>query len=376
MTISSIETFVLRFPFAPRRGPSDAWGSAHEYCLVRITDSAGASGWGETYVRPGLPATVAELSAPLVGRSALDAAANWTLVWGSGEFPFAASAISIALDDLRGHLLGVSIADLYGGRRRGRVRAYAATQGYVEGVDPEVSWLDDAREAAGAGFTAFKVRPGRYPIDREVAILERLATTELAGMTLLADASGAYSTRTAIEMGRHLERLGFSWFEGPLYEWEGYVGYELLPPALDIAIAGAEVTYSRAAIREQLDRGAFDIIQPDPVICGGIGEVLFYAGLARLHGVSCVPHTSGGAIGIAAGLQALAVLPNATRNPGADEPLLELGIGENPWRTDVLRSGWAMQDGWVEIPAGPGLGIEVDEAFVRGRASQIHLTSG
>ena len=84
-------------------------------------------------------------------------------------------------------------------------------------------------------------------------------------MTRLADASGAYTTRTAIEMGRHLERLGFAWFEGPLYEWEGYVGYELLPPALDIAIAGAEVTFSRAAIREQLDRGAFDIIQPDPV---------------------------------------------------------------------------------------------------------------
>ncbi len=192
---------------------------------------------------------------------------------------------------------------------------------------------------------------------------------------MLADASGAYTTRTAIEMGRHLERLGFSWFEGPLYEWEGYVGYELLPPALDIAIAGAEVTFSRAAIREQLDRGAFDIIQPDPVICGGIGEVLFYAGLARLQGVSCVPHTSGGAIGIAAGLQALAALPNPTRNPGTDEPLLELGIGENPWRTNLLRSGWAMRDGWVEIPTGPGLGIEVDEAFVRTHARETHLTS-
>ena len=152
VTISSVEVFTLVHEFSPRRGPSDAWGSSHAYCLVKITDSDGAAGWGETYVRPGLPATVVELAAPLIGRSALDAIANWTMVWGSGEFPFAASAIAIALDDLRGKLLGVSIADLYGGRRRDRVRAYAATQGYVEGVDPEASWVADAREAAAAGL--------------------------------------------------------------------------------------------------------------------------------------------------------------------------------------------------------------------------------
>ena len=190
-------------------------------------------------------------------------------------------------------------------------------------------------------------------------------------MTLLSDASGAYTPRGAIAMGHELERLGFDWFEGPLYEWEGYVGYELLPPALDIAIAGAEVTLSRTAIAEQLARGAFDIVQPDAVICGGIGEALFYAELARLHAVSAVPHTSGGAIGIAAGLQLISLLPDPTRSPSTDAPLLEVGTGENPWRTDVLAGGWQLRDGWVEIPTGPGLGIEVDEAFVRGHARQI-----
>jgi L-alanine-DL-glutamate epimerase-like enolase superfamily enzyme len=50
-----------------------------------------------------------------------------------------------------------------------------------------------------------------------------------------------------------------------------------------------------------------------------------------------------------------------------------LGIGENPWRTGVLRSSWAMRDGWVEIPAGPGLGVEVDEAFVRRRANEVRV---
>jgi D-galactarolactone cycloisomerase len=171
-------------------------------------------------------------------------------------------------------------------------------------------------------------------------------------------------------MGRQLERLGFLWFEGPLYEWEGYVGYEVLPPELDIAIAGAEVTLSRTQIAEQLERGAFDVIQPDTVICGGIGEALFYANLARLHAVTTVPHTDGGAIGIAAALQLIALLPQATRSPTTDEILLEVGTGENPWRRDTLASGWQLRNGWVDIPTGPGLGIEVDEAFVRRHARE------
>jgi D-galactarolactone cycloisomerase len=103
------------------------------------------------------------------------------------------------------------------------------------------------------------------------------------------------------------------------------------------------------------------------VICGGIGEALFYAELARLSAVAAVPHTSGGAIGIAAGLQLISLLPDPNRLH-ADAPILEVGIGENPWRTDVLAAGWQLKDGWVDIPTGPGLGIEVDEAFVRRHA--------
>ncbi len=369
MTITSGEVFTLVHEFSPRRGPSDAWGASHAYCLVRLTDSDGTAGWGETYLRPGIAAILEEYLGLLLGRSAANARENWLDLWSSGEQPFATSAIAIALDDLRGRQLGVSAAALYGGRVRDRVRAYAAHQGYVEGEDPATSWPRDAASAVGEGFTALKFRIGRYPIAHEIGVLERLIADLPAGTTLLADASGAYGPREAIAMGRELERLGFAWFEGPLYEWEGYVGYELLPPALDIAIAGAEVTLSRTQIAEQLARGCFDIIQPDTVICGGIGEALFYANLARLSAVTTVPHTSGGAIGIAAGLQLLSLLSPPTRLPGGDEPLLEVGTGENPWRTNVLLDGWRVgRDGWVEIPAGPGLGVAVDESFVRHHA--------
>ena len=371
MPITSAEIFTLVHEFTPRRGPSDSWGNSHAYCLVKLTHSDGTTGWGETYLRTGMSVVLAEMAGLLIGRHAAAAQKNWADLWSSGEQPFATSALSIALDDMRARRAGISVAELYGGRRRDRVRAYAAHQGYVEGVDPAVSWPQDAASAVAQGFTALKFRIGRYPIAHEVAILEHLIPTLPAGTTLLADASGAYTPRSALEMGRYLEGLGFSWFEGPLYEWEGYVGYESLPLALDIAIAGAEVTLSRTQIAEQLARGCFDIVQPDVVICGGIGEARFYADLARLSAVQTVPHTDGGATGIAAALQLLALLPEPTRSPTTDSPLLEVGTGENPWRTDVLTSGWELRDGWVAIPSGPGLGIEVDEAFVRHHAREI-----
>ena len=112
------------------------------------------------------------------------------------------------------------------------------------------------------------------------------------------------------------------------------------------------------------------------VICGGIGEARFYADLARLHAVGCVPHTSGGAIGIAAALQLHALLPDPTRLSTTDPPLLEVGFGPNPLRTDVLADGWSVgPDGWVDIPDGPGLGVTVDEAFVRSSAVEHRVVA-
>lgn len=113
------------------------------------------------------------------------------------------------------------------------------------------------------------------------------------------------------------------------------------------------------------------IVQPEPVICGGIGEVLFIAGLAALDGVPCVPHTSNGGIGIAAAMSAVACLPAPTLSPIEPLPLLEIGLDENPWRTDLVALPGPGPDGMVTLPGGPGLGVEVDEAFLRRRAERV-----
>jgi L-alanine-DL-glutamate epimerase-like enolase superfamily enzyme len=143
---------------------------------------------------------------------------------------------------------------------------------------------------------------------------------------------------------------------------------------MEIPLAGGEILMSRHQARELLARGGLDVIQPEPVICGGIGETLWIAGLAALDGVPALPHTSNSAIGIAAAMTAVGCLPALSRSPMEPLPLLEIGLDENPWRTDLSDLPGPGPDGWVDLPTRPGSGITVDEAFVRSRAeSTIEL---
>jgi D-galactarolactone cycloisomerase len=371
--IERLEVFSLVYRFSPARGPSIAYGDTHAYAVVKLTDGDGAAGWGETYLLPGITAVIEDVAPVLMGRDAADAVPLARAFAKGAEHPYAASAVAIALDDLRARQRNLPIHALYGGARRERVRAYAAIEGYVEGVDPEQTWPAETEQLAASGYTAIKLRIGRYPLERERPIYEQVRRTLPASVDLCADGNGGYTLRRAIETSRVLRDLGFLWFEEPMHQWDGYVGYDVLNRSTDIALAGGEITMSRTAAREFVDNRKADIFQPEPVICGGIGETLFMAGLARLNAMATVPHTSGGAIGIAAALQAIAALPDPTRLPLHDLPMLETGSDPNPWRSELFTTPLRHRNGWVDVPTGPGLGFEVDEAFVRRRATEVRV---
>ena len=183
----------------------------------------------------------------------------------------------------------------------------------------------------------------------------------------MADGNGAYTVRQAIQVGRALHDLDFRWLEEPT-PTERYADYERVRDALPLPLAGGESVQDRGEAAGLLDRGAFDLIQPDPCICGGIGETIAIAGIARLAAVPTHPHCCNGALNIAAALQVIAALPDPTRLTD-DPPLLEHDFGPNIARTDLLTEPLTMREGWFDVPTGPGLGVEVDEAFVRRVAS-------
>ena len=111
---------------------------------------------------------------------------------------------------------------------------------------------------------------------------------------------------------------------------------------------------SRSGAIELLARGGVDIVQPEPVICGGIAETLWIAELAAVHSIPAMPHTSNNAIGIAAAAQILACLPDPNRSPASDELYLEYGVDDNPHRSGLLATPLRFDDGWVDDPRRSG----------------------
>jgi D-galactarolactone cycloisomerase len=278
----------------------------------------------------------------------------------------------IALEDLKGRLAGASVALLTGGTARSEVRAYAASTGYFADEPPEETWLSEVQRFVDAGFTAAKLRIGRYSIEREAKALARLRQEIPDNMALMADGNAAYTMGEALNMGARLQELGFEWFEEPLPQHPLYPAYEHLTRSLPIPIAGGEGVSDRGQAMDLVRRRGVDIFQPEPVICGGVGEAVFMAELARVHGISSLPHTSGGGIGLAAALQVLATIPDHSTSPATWGPYLELGTDENPCRTRLFGGAapFRLVDGRVTIPTGPGLGVEVDEEWVRAAATE------
>ena len=167
--IERVESFVVSHALSPRTGPSITFSDSHAYVLVKLTDADGRSGWGETYLVPGIPAIVEAVAPVLLGRSASTTRSLATDIRWSAEHSYAASAMTIAVEDLRARQLGVSVAASFGGPVRERVRLYAAFGGYVEGMDPADTWPGDVERVLAAGFTAMKFRIGRYPVAHEAA---------------------------------------------------------------------------------------------------------------------------------------------------------------------------------------------------------------
>ena len=364
-TIERAETFVVSHTLNPRTGPSIALSDAHAYVLVKLTDSDGRSGWGETYLVPGVVAILEAVAPVVIGRSASETRALSRDIGWASEHTYAASAMTIAVEDLRARQLGVSVAASFGGpvREQGpavcgvrRLRRGGPSEGHLAGRRParprrrvqrdEVPGRALSDRRGGAAPREDPGRPARWrpPDGRRERRLH-----PAAGRSRWAGSSGA---------------LGFTWFEEPLRQRDGYSGYEHLRAALDIALAGGEILQSRSAAVELLGRRAVDVVQPEPVICGGIADTLWIADLAATHTIPAMPHTSNNALGIAAGLQVLACLPDPTRSPASDELFLEVGVDDNPHRAGLLATPMPFKDGWATIPSGPGLGVEIDEAYL------------
>ena len=367
-TIKTVQTFLLRHTLERPFGVSVSvpFDKTRETLLVRIESNEGHVGWGETSPLPGTKAAIDELGMSLINRNPLQYRRLWRSLWGANfGNALAVAGLDMALNDLRGKILNLSIAELFGGRLREKVPAYASAMNYLDGLEPETHYPLEAATLVKQGFRALKMRIGRFPVAREAKLVAAVREVVGPDVLLMADGNAAYTMESAVRMGHVLNELNFECFEEPLPQSPKYTAYEELRERLPLSLAAGEAVDGRASAKELIDRRAMDIIQPDISLCGGFAEALFISEMAALSGIRCIPHCWGADILIAATVQLLSILPDPHWGFPTDTPLLELDQSENPWRNGLAKDAFPLRDGMIQVPTGPGLGIIIDEQMVK-----------
>lgn len=374
MGISCIRTHRLRHELGEPFGFSQWHYDARNALVVEVVDSSGAIGWGECYG----PAAVTQSAidtfyAPLLlGWDPLRNEAAWSHCWRAsldfarrGVMMGAMSGLDMALLDLKGKLLGVSAAELMGGRLRDEVPCYA-TGMYFRKL-PENKLLDvileEARGYAERGYGAMKIKVGKNLAFDELQIREMRRA--LPNTRLMADSNHAFDLREAVAIGRVLDEEGFAWFEEPLAP-EHASAFRQLADKVDVPIATGECEQTRWGFQALLSTGGVQIAQPDLAYCGGPTEALKIRAIASSHGVNVVPHCWGTQLNLAAATHFLASTYVEPGRAEVDAPLLETDLTVNPMRDEMYRTTVEIAGGVAKVPSGPGLGVEPDEGALDG----------
>jgi L-alanine-DL-glutamate epimerase-like enolase superfamily enzyme len=343
------------------------WPQGHEpqenlHTLIELHTEDGISGVGSCFTSGKLVQGAVDLLWPLLkDQSAVEPervsetlrqASFWQGRGGSVEH--AISGIDIALWDIMGKACGQPVSRLLGGNYRSRIRPYGSM------LFDEPDALRKSLEATvSRGFKSIKLgwRPfGRRDRKFDELLVRTARETVGADVELMVDAGGSeqfwpHGLNWARETARMLADYDIVWFEEPLPpdDIEGHIELTRQSP---VPIAGGEVLTRRQSFQPWLERRAVDIIQPDVTKNGGLSESRKIAWLAFDHNVQMVSHGWNTAIGLAADLQLAAAMPVARYveylTPCAY--LEELTV--EPFVID--------DDGCLEIPDRPGLGVELD----------------
>jgi len=173
---------------------------------------------------------------------------------------------------------------------------------------------------------------------------------------ILCDAHGTWSVVEAKRFCREVADCDIGWLEEPV-TGDDKRGMAEVRAATDIPIAAGESEFNRFDFRDLIDLRAVDVLQPDLAICGGITEGMRIEALASAYQLRTAPHLWGGALMFAAGLAVAAAASSGF--------IIEYSLGANPLLHELAVEKFPVADGLIEIPDRPGLGVTVDEDFVR-----------
>jgi muconate cycloisomerase len=376
MKITAVDVFVLGFPFKSvfvlAGGVAGAANALSHRVLVKLTTASGASGWGEATPTPRWTYETTETIVSTLRRylvpavlgieiwnfdalhRAMDRAISPGVTTGS---PLAKSAIDVAAHDALGHALNLPVYQLLGGCRRDTFDL-----SWMVSVQHPDAATDLVAEGLDAGYTVFDAKIGMHGEQGDLDLLQRTRKA-LGAHVLQVDANRGYGVDAAIRQARRFESLGIALFEQPL---DGFnlSGYRRLCAASPVPIGIDESLRSVPDLLEYVRADAIGVAVAKVQRNAGLYRSRQLCEAARAAGLelslSGLTETD---LGLAAGLHLAAAFGI---NP------LQLN-GPQYIETTFLRERVWTGGGQVRLPSGPGLGIEVDETYVRRHALVVSL---
>jgi galactonate dehydratase len=351
------------------------------WLFVKIDTDEGITGWGEPVIEgraDTVKAAVKELMEYLIGKDPSRIEDHWNMMYRSGFYrggPILMSAIAgidQALWDIKGKFFNAPVYELMGGAARDSIRVYS----WIGGDRPAEVGIA-AKAVVEAGFTAVKMNgteelqyvDSYEKIDQTVARIAavREAVGPYVGIGI--DFHGRVHKPMAKILAKELEPYRPMFIEEPVLP-ENNEALREIARSTNIPIATGERMFSRWDFKSLLEDGYVDIIQPDLSHAGGITECKKILSMAEAYDVATAPHCPLGPIALAACLQVDATSHNAFIQEQS------LGIHYNVG-SDLLdyimdKDVFHYEDGYVKIPKGPGLGIDVNEDHVRKLAEAGH----
>ncbi|MFH1572025.1 MAG: mandelate racemase/muconate lactonizing enzyme family protein [Gemmatimonadota bacterium] len=364
MRISAVTALVLRLPEV-----TAACDGTQDTCLLRVDTDAGITGWGEVDSAPTVVRAIVEaplshqicngLANVLVGQDPLAVEACMARMWEAANYygragvgTHAMAGVNLALWDIAGKACGAPVYRLFGGPYRTRFRAYCSI---LFGDTPAATY-DLARRFADRGFTAIKF--GWGPMGQgeaqDIALVREARRGAGEEVDVLIDAGQVWDWKTAARRAAQFAEYRPFWLEEPLQP-DDVEGYRRLCAESPVPIAAGEAE-SRYDDFERLLAAGLDWVQPDPGRCG-LSTMVEVGRLAARRRARVVNHSFKSGITIAASLHGLAA------SPGGE--VFEFCMSDSPLRHELTRQRFAVEDGYVRVPEGPGLGVEIDESTVR-----------
>ncbi len=373
-----------------------------EWNLIEVETDAGVTGIGEAYRGGGVPEIVEYTKRFLIGENPLDVERLFRRIvqetsghgGTTGKVVTAASGIEIALWDAAGKILDLPVYQLLGGKFRDEVRiycdchageAYAVEEGYTTYADAEAyspeAYAAEARRVVDMGFSALKFdldmemdnepdrtngRLSNAAIHRKREIVEAVREEIGYEVDLAFDCHWDYSVESAKRLAYQLEEFELMWLEDPVPP-ENMAAQREVTRSTRTPIATGENRFRVHELSELLYEHGVDVITPDPTTVGGLAETMRVADRAEENYIPISPHNVCSPIGTMACVHLGAAIANFD--------VLEYHALEVEWWDDlVTREEPLIDEGYIEVPETPGLGIELDYDVVE--AHRLEGTEG